>query len=227
MHITKDDVSSFKTAYCDENALIAHTLATSFAEFLIEPIYDIGSGMGDITATSFPTGEVVHVDILNYKPLLPPSHSNVVGDFFTFNAPTRIGSMLLCHVLQFLDEDIENLHSRIARLSPERLVIVQNNNDGFMKEIVEWMQDRYPSCNPEVAISGFDDRKRYQLILERPVSATVTCPDYNILALQIHYLFDFEASTQSVAALAKWLESALPSPSFTIQQTIRGYQCPT
>jgi trans-aconitate methyltransferase len=227
MHITKDDVSSFKTAYCDENALIAHALATSFAEFLIEPIYDIGSGMGDITATSFPTREVVHVDILNYKPLLPPSHSNVIGDFFTFNAPTRIGSMLLCHVLQFLDEDVETLHSRIAKLSPKHLVVVQNNNDGFMKEVVEWMQDRYPSCNPEVAINGFGDTQRYRMVLERPVSATVTCPDYKILALQIHYLFDYEASTHSVAALAKWLESALPLPSFTIQQTIKGYQCLT
>lgn len=227
MHITKDDVSSFKTEYCDENALIAHTLATSFAEFLIEPIYDIGSGMGDITASSFPQREVVHVDILNYKPILPPSHSNVIGDFFTFNAPTRIGSMLLCHVLQFLDEDVEALHSRIARLSTERLVIVQNNNDGFMKEVVEWMQDRYPSCNPEVAISGFNDYQRYRMILEEPVSATVTCPDYQTLAAQIHYLVDFEVSTHSITALAKWLESALPSPSFVIHQTIRGYQCLT
>lgn len=227
MHITKQEVSTFKTVYCDENALIAQTLADSFADFMNGPIYDIGSGLGDITAKSFPKREVVHVDILDYQSELPLSHRNLVGDFFTFRPVGTIGTMLLCHVLQFLDDDVDALHSRIRELCPERIVIVQNNNNSIMGDVVRWMQDCHPSCNPELAINGFGDSQRYQIAIEKPLFATVTCPDFPTLAEQIHYLVDLHPALHSISDLARWLESRLHSPSFVIEQTIRGYQCLT
>jgi hypothetical protein len=227
MQITRQEVSIFKMEYCDENTLIAQALAESFADFMNGSIYDIGSGMGDITATSFPEREVVHVDILDYQSELPPRHYYLVGDFFTFRPAEPIGTMLLCHVLQFLDDDVDVLHSRIRQLCPERIVIVQNDNNGFMGDVVRWMQDRYPACNPEVAINEFSDLQRYQMIIERPIFATVTCPDFPALAAQIHYLVDLHPNPHSIANLAHWLESRIDSPSFVIEQTIRGYQCLT
>jgi hypothetical protein len=225
MHITKQEVAAFKTSYCDENLLIAQALADSFADFMIDPIYDIGSGMGDITAASFSMREVVHVDILNYLPTLPVRHRHLVDDFFTFRPPTGIGSLLLCHVIQFLDDDVAALGTRICQLAPERVVVVQNDNSGFMGEILAWMQQRYPLCNPEIPIGEFQNLQRYQIAIETSVSATVACPDYQTLATQIHYLVDFPVSTDSLRDLAQWLESRLPSPSFAIEQTIKGYQC--
>lgn len=227
MNITKSDVACFKTAYCDENSLIAGALAMSFSDFMIEPIYDIGAGWGDISANAFPTRDVVHVDVFDYQPSLPSSHSSIVGDFFTFQPATPIGSLLLCHVLQFLDDNAETLHARILSLYPKQIVVVENNNNGVLGEIIQILSEEYPASNPEVPVVGFDDPMRYRLILELPITATVSCPDYRTLAMQVHYLADFPASEQSIRFFTNWLERTLPSPSFPIEQTIRGYKCMT
>jgi hypothetical protein len=56
--------------------------------------------------SKFPDKLVIHLDVLDYSHHdLPGAHRRITKDFFDFSAADcrKIGTILFCHVLQFLD----------------------------------------------------------------------------------------------------------------------------
>lgn len=225
--ISQRDVVVFKAFYCDENLLIVELLKDRLGKYFLEPVLDVGAGTGDIVAAAFPERRVVHLDILDYSHHpIPRTHRRERVDFFNYdwerNSP--LGTLLFCHVLQFLDEDIDRLNARVETLNPQRIATILNANDFLMGELVSWSLEHLPGCNPEVQISDFPTA----YILEDEVSftATVSASDYQTLAQQVCYLMDFLPNDVQLSLLVEFLSSKLTHPSFPINQTVRIYKRP-
>ena len=222
MNILAEDVVSFKEDYCDEEGLIAQLLQQRLAHHLEEPILDVGSGTGKITATAFPDREVIHIDPLDYSDhALPPKHRRYTVDFFRFIPAIHVKTLLFSHVLQFIDDDVKLLNEKIKSLAPSKIIFVVNNNDDMMGEIVDWTTEHLTSVNPEVAIPGVPDS--YQLVEQVGFTAQVACPDFTTLARQVLYLVDAETSMEEFWEVESFLRSELLQPSFRINQTIQVY----
>lgn len=222
--ITQFEVSEFKTSYCDENGIIAGLLKDALSEYFVEPILDVGSGMGDITALAFPRKRVIHLDVLDYaEHPLPPLHNRILGDFYDFTPSGAVpGTILFCHVLQFLDADPALLSRKLLSLAPLYAVTVTNNNDGFMAELLAWVRSNFREANPEVEVPNFP--QRYTGQLEVPFVGTLQCDDYGVLADQIIYLMDATPSAAERARLENYLARELPSPVLPINQKIKVFQ---
>ncbi len=225
--ISQRDVVLFKESYCDENLLIAGLLAERLERHFVETIVDVGAGTGDITATAFPERRVVHFDILDYSHHpIPQAHSRECADFFDYNwsHDTQIGTLLLCHVLQFLDDDVVRLNAQIASLNPMKIATVLNSNDSLMGELVSWSLQYLPGCNPEVELASFP--AAYLLEDEASLTATVSAPDFRTLAQQVCYLMDARPSDAQLSRLVEFLRGKLSHASFSINQKIRIYKRP-
>lgn len=223
--ITQAGVTEFKSLYCDENPLIASLLNSHFSGFFIEPILDVGSGLGDITASAFPDKNVIHLDILDYSDqALPDAHSRTVEDFFGFVPPARlhIGTIFFCHVLQFIDDDLDRLNERVRDLSPSYIVTVTNCNDGYMKDLLSWVETNFAAANPEVELAGFP--RGYGLDTQLQFAGTVRCGSHSILADQVIYLMDASPSASERDRLEERLAHDLFSPHLEIKQTIKVYR---
>lgn len=223
--ITQSGVVEFKTVYCDENCIIAGLLRENLSEFFIEPILDVGSGTGEITASAFPDRNVIHVDILDYSDHpLPVSHSRIKSDFFQLTPAETAGAgtVLFCHVLQFLDDDVDRLNEAVRRLSPAFVVTVTNRNDEFMGNLLSWVKANFSAMNPEVEVPGFPDG--YALDCEVALVGAVRCPDYSTLAEQVVYLTDSLPSLHERVRLEEHLKQKLPAPALNINQTIKVYR---
>lgn len=222
MNISAENVVSFKENYCNEEGLIAQLLQQHLGHYLEEPILDVGSGTGNITATVFPDKEVIHIDPLDYSNRsLPPKHRRCKADFFRFISPINIKTLLFSHVLQFIDDDRELLNKKIKSFAPSKIIFVINDNDDMMGKIVDWTTENFNSVNPEVAIPGVPDS--HQLVEQVEFTAQVTCPDFTTLTQQVLYLVDAEASRDETLEVENFLRSNLQQPSFDINQTIQVY----
>lgn len=223
--ITQSAVSEFKRLYCDENRIITRLLKNRLGNAFIEPILDVGSGLGDITASAFPDKRVIHLDILDYSAhSLPDSHSWAKGDFFDFipAGSVNVGTMLFCHVLQFLDDDLDRLNAKVRTVSPAYIVTVTNCNDEYMKELLSWVEINFAAPNPEVDLPGFP--AGYALDGEIPFVGIVRCEDYAKLANQVIYLMDALPSTTERKLLEERLKKDLSTPTLRINQTIKVYK---
>lgn len=215
--ITAEQVAAFKTRYCDENERIAELLRTRFAHRLADPLVDVGAGLGDISRVAFPDREVVLVDVLDYSAApAAPNHRRVISDFFDLEA--TVGTLLLCHVLQFLDNDPARLAAKVIELAPAYVVTVTNDNDGVMGEIVAWALANLERANPEVRIPGFP--LGYSVIDEAPFSATLACPDFATLTEQVSYLLDVDRFSSPGIDLDAFLRDHLERPVVAIHQRI-------
>jgi hypothetical protein len=223
--ITQVKVAAFKNLYCNENSIISGLLRNSLPKFFIEPILDVGSGLGDIAALAFPDKEVIHLDILDYSDYpLPDAHRRMIGDFFDFvpAVPLRIRTMLFCHVLQFLDEDLERLNDKVRKTSPSYVITVTNCNDSYMKKILTWVEANFKVANPEVELNDFPEG--YILDCEIPFAATLQCEDHSMLADQVIYLMDASPSATERDHLEERLRQDLFAPMIHINQTIKVYR---
>ncbi len=224
MHITKQQVHNFKKVYCNENGLISTVLRTQLAEKLQTPILDVGAGIGDISVSAFPNLEVVHLDIMDYAgDSLPPLHRRVIEDFFTFdNQGQPIGTVLLCHVLQFLDDNPNRLNKKLSELNPQKLVVVANRNDDLMATLIDWFKANTSESNPETAVPEFPMGYRLQTSID--FTADIFCSEFDSLAGQVCYLMDAELSSDSKLRLRDFLKQLLPRPEFTINESVLLYE---
>jgi hypothetical protein len=223
--ITQSEVSEFKTLYCNENRIISELLKNRLSQFFIEPILDVGSGFGDITAAAFSNLTVIHLDILDYSDhRLPSAHKRITRDFFDFSAADsgQIGTLLMCHVLQFLDEDRAQLDQKICLLSPMYIVTVTNCNDAYMQKLLTWVMTNFEFTNPEVELAGFPEG--YILDEEVQFAATVRCKDYSMLTDQVIYLMDALPSASERDQLEDRLRQDLLAPTLEIHQSIKVYE---
>lgn len=221
--ISQESIHDFKTSYCNENQIIAQILRSQIAGYCLEPILDVGSGMGDITATAFPDKWVIHLDTLDFSRVpLPRAHTRIKSDFFAYIPDAKVKTLLLSHVLQYLDEDIERLNVMLNKISPEVLITVTNTNDDFLGDLFGWFETHAPEANPEVVIPGFP--KGYAEAVVVPFVADLQCPDFRILALQVCYLFEVDPSEKCIRSLSEFLKQQLKTPVFKIHQRVMVYK---
>ena len=151
---------------------------------------------------------------------LRDEHRYVVGDFFDYTPENPLGTLLISHTLQFIDEDQGRLDEKVAQLAPQRIVLVLNSNDDVMGELAAWSHANFPNANPERHLPDFP--KGYKLVKRVPFQAKVTCPDYATLAQQVAYLTLVDLGEKE-ALLISFLRDRLTSPSFTFNQSIESY----
>src|SRR5665213_1595682 len=156
--IENGDVFDFKEKYCNENSIIIDIIQQEINDLIISPVLDVGAGTGDIAFHALQNFNTTLIDIN------PPSsldfecrinHQRITSDFFSYNSENPIGTLLISHVLQFIDDDLNKLYGKIKELSPQRIVSVVNANNDFMGELISWIDNHFLYNNPERYIEGF------------------------------------------------------------------------
>lgn len=222
-NVSKLDVKNFKVKWCDENRIIADILKTKLNANLKAPILDIGAGLGDMAYNSFFDKKAFLLDIneatdKDYP--LSNNHTRITSDFFDYKPTQKFNTLLISHSLQFIDEDLERLNSKIEEFKATYIILVINNNDGFMGEILNWVKQSTDSPNPEEEIKGFPIS--YSLEKNVNFSAKLVCPTFHELARQISYLMVIDYKSVK-SDLVSFLNTKLKEPSFTINQSIKVF----
>lgn len=222
MHIDEHSVTEFKARYCDENPIIGRLLAKHFDDWVQDPILDVGCGLGDIAATAFPGHRVVLLDRLPYSASADArGHKRITRDFFEFAPREHFNTALFSHVLQFLDEEPDELNSRLSVIRPSKVITVMNVNDGLFGDLLKWSTVHMPGANPEIEVPGFP--AGYRLDREVEFTATVSCPNFQVLTQQVCYLLDTAAGAVQFENLKTFLTGHLAEPVIRIRERIRGY----
>ena len=220
--ITSKQVADFKESFCDENKIIPNLLKDNFKGLIKYPILDIGSGLGDISSFAFSDKEVIHLDTEDYSFYkIPENHKRVISDFFTYQPDIKIKTLLLSHILQFIDDDIEKLNQKIKSINPNFILIARNTNDDFMATLMNWFDKQKIISNQEKIIAnfpaGYIESKKSNFV------ANLICPDYKTLTEQISYLWDVKLSDEQGKSLEDFLKQNLSTPAFQIHQGIILY----
>jgi hypothetical protein len=217
--ITSKQVADFKESFCDENKIIPNLLKDNFKELIKYPLLDVGSGLGDISSVAFTDKEVIHIDTEDYSLYkIPEKHTRIISNFFTYQPNIKIETLLLSHVLQFIDDNVEKLNKKIKEISPNYIIIVRNTNNDFMGELMKWFDEPKINSNSEKIIPNFPSD--YIEIKKVPFVAELKCLDYKIISEQVSYLWDIKLSEEQNKSLEDFLEQNLPMPSFQIHQEI-------
>lgn len=224
--ITKREVFSFKEKYCNENELVIDLIRNELDPFFVEPILDVGAGIGDISYLALSHKTVLLLDINQISNEEYPcsiKHVRITEDLFDFESIIAVRTLFISHVLQFLDEDIQKLNTKIVELNPQTIILILNSNDDFMGDLIAWTEKNFESSNPERSIEGFP--KGYKLIKEVPFQSLLSCPNYEVLAEQISYLMLIDLSiSEKYEALLTFLKNRMNTPEFTINQSIKIYK---
>jgi hypothetical protein len=218
------DIREFKVQFCDETPLIVGALRSNFSDYILDPILDVGAGFQAISIQSFPGHDITLLDKIAYD--LPSTREKrVTCDFFDYD-PTASDvpkTIIFCHVLQYLDDNLKRLYKKIDALGPERIITVVNDNDGAFGDAVSWARRHMPTANPEVAVPMASIG--YKMVKRARITAKLVCPDFETLAYQFgRIILDLPTTTSHSRALRAYLRSLLPSPSININQSIIGYE---
>jgi len=217
------EVKNFKVKWCKENSIISEIMRSQLNDYLKAPILDIGAGLGDIAFNVFPNKvatllDINEVTVKDYP--LSINHTRITSDFFDYKPNQKFNTLLISHSLQFIDEDIYMLNSKIEKFDAKYILLVINDNFGFMKELLNWVNEKVDSSNPEIDIEGFPHN--YSLEKKINFSATLACPTYELLAEQISYLMVVDYKTVK-SELVSFLKERLKEPSFPINQSIKVF----
>lgn len=220
----EQDIRTFKVGLCNETSLIVEALRRDFSGFVLDPILDVGAGFQAISIESFPKHDITLLDKIAYE--MPAAHeTRVTCDFFDYepSASRRPKTIMFCHVLQYLDDDLRRLYRKITALGPERIITVVNDNDGAFGNAIAWAKRHMPSANPEFDVSM--EAIGYKLVERSAISATLACSDFTTLAYQFgRLILDLPMEASRSPALRAHLQSLLTEPTITINQSIIGYE---
>jgi len=223
--VSRWEVSDFKNKWCDENQIIIELISNRLQEYFIEPILDVGAGLGDIAYHSLYDKEVIGIDVNKVSDKdhpLPDKHKRLQVDFFQYVPDVKINTILISHTLQFIDEDLNLLQNKIDTIAPDSIVLVLNKNDDFMGELILWSNQNHTNPNPEVNIPNFPNG--YSSVKTEEFKATLSCKTFEDLATQISYLMLIKLNEKLWGMLIEFLKSRLRIPSFTINQHIKIYR---
>lgn len=222
--VSETEVAAFKKNYCNENVTIGRILKAELANWVHEPILDVGCGLGDIALMAFPEKRVYLLDRLDFSnEPKSENHARLQIDFWNYKPSESDlpGTLLFSHVLQFLDDDPIRFRERLRRLQASRLVTVTNMASGVLSKIVEWADVHLESPNPERDEPElFAD---FRQVGEWRFEAHLGCPDFETLSEQVLYLLDIDPRRQQNLGLRGFLESQLSEPGFSIQQHVTAY----
>jgi len=224
--ISVDDVKDFKVTYCNENALIKDILKKEFLSYFEELIIDVGGGTADILSEVIPEKKVVHLDVLDFSDVkIPPIHTRITGDFFDaelMNNLKPVSTLFMSHVQQFIDGDLNKLGAVLRQYNAKRVILVEDMNDDFLGEVMQFSLTTFPLANPEVQIAGFP--YGYKKIKSAPFIATLKSLTFLDLTKQCLYLMDIAHSEENISRMTDFLQKHLLIPQFTINQEINVYE---
>lgn len=224
--ISSKDVHEFKTVFCDENSIIRNILSKEFREYFEGKILDVGGGTSDILSEVIPEENVIHLDILDFsKHPIPKKHERIQGDFLDSDLVKSFLSadvLFMSHVMQFIDGDMEKLQEIINQINAKRIIMVEDVNDDFLGEVMNYSLDNFENANPEFKRENFP--KGYKKTKSKIFTAKLTCEDFRGLANQCLYLMDLEHSSENIKKMEDFLRGRLTSPEFTINQEINLYE---
>lgn len=110
-------MADFKNNLSDENQKVIAILKDISEGYELETVLDIGSGLGDITANALPYHRVIHLDKEDYSQYpVAESHLREIDDIFSYVPKEKITTLLMCHVLQYIDDDRARLDQKIEDL---------------------------------------------------------------------------------------------------------------
>lgn len=218
------DIDRFKTQNCNENPIIINLLRTNVSRYLVEPILDIGAGLGDIPYKAFPDKTAYLIDVNDFsKYPVSLNHTRIVGDFFDYIPKTSINTVLISHTLQCLDDDLNKLNKKLHDINPRYIVCIQNENNDYLGEIIEWSKENLPDANPEIWHSDFP--QGYTAIQKYPFSAELVCEDFDeIASLLLNVIMLATPSQKAYNDFIIKLKSDLGRPELTINQSITVYE---
>lgn len=222
--VSKIEVFDFKENWCNENKIIAKLIREKANKYFVEPILDVGAGLGDIAYNAFPEKEAICIDVNKITEgefPLSENHKRKQIDFFDYKPSKQIKTVFISHTLQFIDEDTEKLNEKIKEINPDFVIMVLNDNTDFMGEIIDWTESNFENANPEIKISGFP--KGYSLKKRIPFKAKLHCPDFDKLAKQIGYLMVVDLN-ETAEQLKEFLKSKLRKAEFSFKQSIEIYK---
>lgn len=226
IQITPNDVADFKEIYCDENMLIKQILKKDFLDVLIGKILDVGGGTADILSEVIPNEKVIQLDILDFSSTsIPDQHERIRGDFLDTNlvdAFKPLDLLFMSHVQQFIDSDLEKLNHAISNTGVNSIILVEDLNNDFLGEVMQFSVSHFKNANPEVKIENFP--LGYTKTRSIPFTASLICKDFYSLAKQCLYLMDLPHSKENTEMMKAFLESKLSEPTFTINQEVNLYQ---
>lgn len=216
----------FKGNKCDENQLISGILSSVIGEYIIEPFLDVGSGLGDIPRNALKdlSGYLVDIEHVDEK-LINTNHTWVVSDFFELSKDDfpRIKTILFCHSLQYLDENIEKLKCKLVEFSPLHIIDVVNINAGNFEKACVIIESELESINKEVAINDYVPNN-YSLVLKVPFTAKLSCETFEELVhILAYFILDSKNPVKNLPATIRKLKSLLVKPELEIQQNVRFY----
>lgn len=220
------NLRDFKERYCDENSTIADLLKSDFSDHIIEPVLDVGAGLGDVAAGAFPHLPTILLDIKDWHAPIASRHRRIRGDFFSFaNASDlRPGTVVFAHSLQYLDSDLAALRLAVGRLNPSTVITVTNDNEGTFGELMEWASTSIPDANIERPITPVP-LDAYRLLRSKGFAATAAFPDFATMAEQVIAMFvDATPTAANVAATEAKLRQLFDSPIIKINETVRCYE---
>lgn len=221
--ITSRQVSDFKESFCDENKIIPKILKEEFKPIINDPVLDVGSGLGDISGFAFEGMNVIHLDTEDYSNYqIPEKHIRITGNFFDYKPEKKIQTLLLSHVMQFIDGDYEKLNQKIKEINSQSIIVVRNTNNDFMGKLMSWFDERGIQSNPEKIIPNFPSD--YSEVKNVPFVAELKCPSYEVLSEQISYLWDVNLENKKKTFLENFLKLNLSKPLFQIHQEIILYK---
>jgi len=224
--ISSKDVKNFKEIFSNENLIIREIIKDKFYDYFKEPILDIGSGTGDILSYALPNKKVIYLDVLDFSDhTIPDDHVRIVDDFFPIlekGILPKINTLFLCHVQQFIDHDIEYLNRNISHLDADNIVLVENTNTDFMKEIINFSNNTFINSNPELNLPNFP--VGYKLVTSIEFVGKVNCTSFLNLATQCLYLMDVQPSSENLKVMQEYLKNNLNKPNLDINQRIKIYE---
>ncbi|MBX7123269.1 MAG: class I SAM-dependent methyltransferase [Opitutaceae bacterium] len=225
--LSQEEVVDFKVRYCNENPSIAKLLHECFRAFIEPPVLDVGCGIGDISKAAFPDVETVLLDKLDFSAFpVAELHRRQLLNFYAYELPAvnPPKTALFSHVLQYLDADPARLLRKVRQLNFPKIITVLNRNDGLMAELLAWGERNIPEGNPELHVPGFPPEPEYAQEETYSFTASLACPDFDILAKQVSYLFDTILAEEQHDALRAFLAERLAQPHLPITQDITGYR---
>lgn len=217
-------LENFKTRLCDENVYISDIIGRQLKSFLVPPLLDVGSGLGDIAERAFPEMRSVLLDIMEVPQGGNPLHTRVTGDFFEYASKVDgEKTIIFSHVFQYLDGDIAKLKAKISELDPLVIIDVANDNSGSFGRIVSWAFDHIHGVNPEFRLDFFGEIG-YELVQSIGFCAKLSCDDFCSLARYVSvFLLDAQDEHSCVDVVERMLREELSSPQLPINETVYCY----
>lgn len=222
-----DVMADFKNNLCDENQKVIEILKMITQKHILGTILDVGSGLGDITAAALSEQRVIHLDINDYsKHLIPSTHIREQWDFLHYTPLETIQTLFMCHVMQYIDDNIDILQHKMDEISPEYILLTLDTNDDFLGELAKWSLEYIPGANPELSYpwfpAGYDLKERTEYTWYVQASTWDELLK-SAMCVLIDVSYD-ELSDDQKQGLIRFTQSKLEKPEFSINQWFHIYQ---